>query len=217
MADQTKIGWDNALVGILAISWIDVARHGNRPLWEAERGIQVCIKGLIHRAKSLWEGRNQALHGTKEQELSKVYTVESAAIRYYHSRPHLLASGDRHYCKRPLLKILRGAPATRRRWLLRVRQARAAYLRDGQHQRQLTSYFNRSSRTHAPQDTNTDERGHLHNTDTAPTTASHGIQNSRRRTTMQRTITTFFPSARPPDQLSIPLPGHTAYPQNPRS
>ena len=102
VSDQHKIGWDNALVGILAVSWTEVARHGNRPLWEAERGIQAGIKVLIHRAKSLWEGRNQALHGTKEQELSKVYTEESAAIRYYHSRPHLFAVSDRYYCERPL-------------------------------------------------------------------------------------------------------------------
>jgi hypothetical protein len=237
VSDQHIIGWDNALTGILAISWTDVARQGNRPTWEAERGIRAGIHGMFKRAQSLWEGRNQALHGSKEQELSKAYSVESAAIRYYHSRPHLLATGDQHYLQRPLLQILRGAPATRRRWLLRVRQARDAYIRDGQHQRQLTSYFIRSSRrSHEPQDANTNAHSQLPHavnpqisllpptedqsqlTNNAPPMIPHSYQNSRRRSTMQSTITSFFPSARPPDQSFSNTPsGHTAHPQNPRS
>ena len=45
-ADQTRIGWDNALAGMLAYSWLTVARHNNQPPWEADRRIQVAIKGL---------------------------------------------------------------------------------------------------------------------------------------------------------------------------
>lgn len=240
VSDQHLIGWDNALTGFLAVSWNNVACQGNRPTWEAERSTQAGIQGLLKRAKSLWVGRNQALHGSKEQELSKVYTVESAAIRYYHSRPHLLATGDRHYCQRPLLQILRGAPASRRRWLTRVRQARAAYIRDGQHQRQLTSYFHRPlNHDQEPKANITDahrrrhhsatlstsiltplpeDQRRLHYTVPLTTDTPTSLQNLRRRITMQRTITSFFPSARPPDQsLNTPLPDHPAHPKNPRS
>ena len=219
MADQNKIGWDNALAGILAISWLDVARHGNRPPWEAERSIQAGIKGLFSRAQRLWEGRNQALHGPKEQELTTTYTVESAAIRYYHSKPYLLATGDRHYCQRPLLQLLRGAPGTRRRWLMRVRQARAAYIRrDGRHQRQLTSYFTFKEPARPPTDSTIEEQTQPHCINRRLTsTPLSRLQNPRRRIKMQSTISSFFPSARPPNgHLTIPnnLP---TYPPNPRS
>jgi hypothetical protein len=42
----------------------------------------------------------------KSRNTPQAYTVDSAAIRYYHSRPYLLAMGDRHYCKRPLLQTI---------------------------------------------------------------------------------------------------------------
>ena len=48
IADQTEIGWDNALMGLLAHSWLAVARHGHQPTWEAERRLQTAIKG-VHR------------------------------------------------------------------------------------------------------------------------------------------------------------------------
>jgi hypothetical protein len=88
---------------------------------EAERRIQTVIKGLCIRTASLWKGRNNQLHGSKEQEEACIYSAESATIRYYHSRPHLLGITDRHYCEKPLLAILRGSPSTRRRWIRRVR------------------------------------------------------------------------------------------------
>jgi hypothetical protein len=195
VSDQTTIGWDNALTGLLAVSWMEVARHGNRPPWEADRSIQAGIKGLFNRAQSLWEGQNQALHGSKEQEHTKAYTVDSAAIRYYHSRPYLLAMGDRHYCKRPLLQILRGAPATRRRWLMRVRQARADYIRDGRLQRHIHSYF--PPKHPQPQDPPTEIK-----LDSTPAKLLHPHQNQHledrtidQRITTQRTINSFFPSA----------------------
>ena len=62
--DQNQIGWDNALVGMLASSWTEVARHGNQPTWEADRRIQSAIKGLFRRTTSMWKGRNTQLHGS---------------------------------------------------------------------------------------------------------------------------------------------------------
>jgi hypothetical protein len=141
IGDQTSIGWDNALSGWLANSWLAVARHGNQPTWEAERRIQIALKGLHRRTVSIWKGRNNQLHGPKELVDAQIYTAESATIRYYHSRPHLLGATDRHYCDRPLLSILRGSPSSRRRWIRRVRLARADYLKDGRLQTKITGYY----------------------------------------------------------------------------
>jgi hypothetical protein len=58
-----------------------------------------------------------------------------------HSRPHLLRTGDQHYCHRPLSKILAGAPATRRRWLRKVKQSTAELTKDGTRQTLLTNFF----------------------------------------------------------------------------
>ena len=115
LEDQTRIGWDNALKGILAQGWTQIAKYGNQPIQEATRRIQDALKRLYNRNMNMWKGRNESLHGASETELTRIYTMDSAAIRYYHSRPHLLAACDRHYCERPILSILRGSPSTRRR------------------------------------------------------------------------------------------------------
>ena len=72
MEDQNQIGWDNALVAILANSWTEVVRHSHQPLWEAEGRIQSAIKGLFRRTASLWKGRNKQLHGPQELEASGI-------------------------------------------------------------------------------------------------------------------------------------------------
>ena len=221
IADQTKIGWDNALTGILANSWLAVARHSNHPSWEAERRLQTAIKGLHKRTASLWKGRNTQLHGPSEQEATRIYTAESATIRYYHSRPHLLGMTDRHSCDKPLLSILRGSPATRRRWLMRVRLARADYIKDGRLQTQITSYFqptegqppkNAHARARTSKETAAMKTGQyisnntnqdslpLHRSRQATNTNTHP-KHSRRQVTIQSMITRFYPSARPPDPI----------------
>ena len=209
LADQTKIGWDNALKGILAFSWTQIAKHGNQQTGAAEKRIQSALTQLYTRNQSMWRGRNEMLHGSSETELSCIYTMESAAIRYYHSRPHLLSACDRHYCERSLLSILQGSPSTRRRWLRRVRSARAAYLKDGRLQTRITGYFN------SKQDETTtasDIHQHpLHPSDIPKTRddsrsfpnqarpSSRRQQLQRRHATIQSMITRFYPSARPPD------------------
>lgn len=221
MEDQNQIGWDNALVGLLANSWTDVARHGNQPMWEADRRIQSAIKGLFRRTASMWKGRNNQLHGSKEMEDSGTYTAESATIRYYHSRPHLLSLTDRHYCKRPLLSILRGSPATRRRWLRRVRLARADYIKDGRLQTQIIEFFPHRPDDRQLNDTHDDMKSYCRNqlaaeinrTTTHPNqgdenlnnaqqssqhTQSKPKQHSRRQITAQSLITSFYPSGRHP-------------------
>ena len=212
--DQNQIGWDNALVGMLANSWTEVARHGNQPTWEADRRIQSAIKGLYRRTASLWKGRNNQLHGSKELEDSSIYTAESATIRYYHSRPHLLSLNDRHYCERPLLSILRGSPATRRRWLRRVRLARANYIKDGKLQTQITGFFphRQDDRPRDQHDadmnrtTTNSNQGAENNTErrNPPNVHKPRPRHSRRQITAQSLITSFYPSGRPPDSNLTP-------------
>ena len=69
LADQTKIGWDNALKCILALSWAQIAKYGNQSTGEAERRIQAALNQLYTRNQSMWRGWNEMLHGSSETEL----------------------------------------------------------------------------------------------------------------------------------------------------
>ena len=217
--DQTMIGWDHALTGLLAKSWIGVANSGNQSDSGSDRRLYTGLKGILSRAHSMWQARNQALHGSSETEESRIYTTESATIRYYHSRPHLLGVSDQHYCTQSLLRILRGSPSTRRRWLMRVRKARAAFLKDGQHQRRITAYY-RMVKSAPPQQAPDAQTIQWHGAVDTRRTDQDRIQllSRQRRPTKQSIITTFFPSARPPDPHHThndgAAPHHT---ENPRS
>jgi hypothetical protein len=46
IADQTRIGWDNALTGMLAYSWLAVAKHHrNQPPWKQNAASKLLSKG----------------------------------------------------------------------------------------------------------------------------------------------------------------------------
>jgi hypothetical protein len=47
------------------------------------------------------------LHDTKDVIARVIKSTEAAEIRHYHSQPHLMPTGDQHYCDRPLVKLLR--------------------------------------------------------------------------------------------------------------
>ena len=138
-----------------------------------------------------------------------------------HSRPHLLGLTDRHYCEKLLLTILRGSLATRRQWLMRVRLARADYVKDHQIPTKITGYFInyaglQSSQALDPvrappkhlntkitsldlittQGNKPQTRTPFHSQERLP---SRQQQLTRRHVKAQSLITRFFPSARPPD------------------
>jgi hypothetical protein len=172
------------------------------------------IQDAIHRLHSqnyrMWKGHNNALHGgTSENELSIIYTLESFAIRHYHSQPHLLAAGDCHYCAHSLISILHSSPSTQCCWLLRVWRARAAYIKDGRQQTQMTMYFQGHNQCSLPVELQPDIP--IINTTVIPqpkVTQSWRQQQQlpQRCITTQSLIARFFPSARPPDRPSYPLP-----------
>jgi hypothetical protein len=103
--------------------------------------MQQIISALCQHTRRLWIARNGCLHDSTSSTLPSS-TAEAIEIQYYHSRPHLLRPGDQHYCQRSLSKLLEGPPATRRRWLRKVKQSSADLTKDGTTRQSLiTSFF----------------------------------------------------------------------------
>ena len=187
--EQTHIGWQAALKGFLSLAWLRMAsinqlNHDKLDHKAGRHRIHKALNALQDFARAIWLGRNDALHQDKETSDSQVYSAESAEIRHYHSNPTLLPASDGHYCDNVTLnRLLQSRPSVRRRWLRRVRQARANFLRDGDLQKNITTYL-----------TPTTPRHNTHTVRTLPvTTTAH-----QRTTTTQQRMTSFFPG-RPPD------------------
>ena len=146
MATQNLIGCPHSMKGYLAKQWGTLAQHhmdhtGRDHIKGAKRMKQI-VCALSSHLQRLWLSRNEVLHSpSADQTLDSIRSAESAEILYYHSRPHLLRTGDQHYCNRPLSVILAAKPATRRRWLRKVKQSSAELTKDGTHQTLLTNYF----------------------------------------------------------------------------
>ena len=145
LSQQQSIGWTHALKGYLSKQWGAMAqfdmhstKRDQRKGAQRMRSILTAISSHIRR---LWMARNDCLHSKKDKDLDSIRSAESAEIRYYHSRPHLLRMADQHYCLRPLDRILSGTPATRRRWLRKVKQSSAELTKDGTTQTLVTTYF----------------------------------------------------------------------------
>ena len=120
--------------------------HGNvRDIRKGETRMKEIISALSAHFRRLWISRNGVLHSPNDENLASIRSAESVEIEYYHSRPHLLRTGDKHYCDRPLSSILSGTSATRRRWLRKVKQSSADLTKDGTRQTLLTNFFRRSS------------------------------------------------------------------------
>lgn len=99
------------------------------------------IRALGAHTRRLWLSRNGVLHSSNDETLAQIRSIEAAEISYYHNRPHLLRTGDQHYCCRPLAKILAGKPATRRCWLRKVKKSSAELTKDGTVQTLITNFF----------------------------------------------------------------------------
>ena len=203
IVEQTHIGWQGAaLKGFLSLTWlcmspINQLNHEKLDHKTGRHRIHKALHALQDFARAIWLGRNDPLHQDKETADTQVYSAESAEIRHYHSHPKLLPANDAHYCNNVTLnRLIQSRPSVRRRWLRRVRQARANFLRDGDLQKSITTYL-------------------------TPTTPRHNIQPVRIppvsttaylriTTTTQQRMTSFFPG-RSPD-LQNPLPGNPLLP-----
>jgi hypothetical protein len=191
-----------ALQGFLSIHWNTLAAMS---LLDHDKFEHIAGKSRTHKAligtasftRSIWLGRNDALHKEKETEDSLVYSAESAEMRHYHTHPQQLPASDRHYCSTPLSTLIRSRPSVRRRWLQRVRKARAVFLKNGSYQRSITQYVLRTERPTIPPPT------------TIPKLNSTV---SIRAVTTQQRMTRFFPG-RPPDHTPTQTsPGNPSLP-----
>ena len=142
------------------------------------------LRALFTFTRAIWLGRNDVLHKDKETIETKAYTVESAELRHFHANPNLLPSADRHYCTISLKRLLGSRPSVRRRWLRRVRTARANLIKDGKTQQRMTQYTEQTARNPPRRISATDP-------------IKKNNSNVRSVTTQQR-MTTFYPG-RPPD------------------
>jgi hypothetical protein len=194
--EQTLIGWHQLLLGYTTKTWRLLASmdpiNKAKPNPSVGRSkIHTVLKALTLMIREIWLGRNEILHSHQDEKEQKVYSMESAELRHYHSNPTLIPTSDQHYCRNITLnKLLQSRPSVRRRWLKRVKTARAAYLKDGRNQQMVTQYLVKipATREVSPRR----ERRPLEQT----------IHTARTQTTQQR-MTSFFPG-RPPDKTSPP-------------
>ena len=112
IVEQSRIDWINALKGFLTMKWSDLSsmtilNQTKRDTSAGRSRTHQVLKTPATMTRSLWLGRNDALHQTQETADSLVYTAESAELRRYHSHPELIPSSDQHYCATPLSQLLR--------------------------------------------------------------------------------------------------------------
>jgi hypothetical protein len=207
LEEQQRIGWLNAIRGFLSKKWrvlasthMDNIEASVNPQ-DGSRRIGTVIQRIQAFVRTKWEGRNTALHKHDLYDVEKFRTLEAAEIRHYHTQPHLLQVGDQHLCSGSLIKLLRSRPAYRRRWLRRVRKARANMIQDQSRQTNITTYFSRTS------DQRQEDATNQHNNNSDRQNHLTPRQRPQNHTTLARTckgqlqqakVTHFFPG-RPPD------------------
>jgi hypothetical protein len=150
LTKQSAIGWMNIFRGFFSTKWLEIASsHMISPEAapqnsEGHRRLGTILQRIQGYIKLVWAGRNDALHRTDSETVDKYRSLEAAKIRHYFNQPHLLAIQDQHYCQGQVINILRQRPSHRRRWLMRVRRARADLLKDKLRQAQITKFFPRA-------------------------------------------------------------------------
>ncbi|KAI2512441.1 hypothetical protein MHU86_1894 [Fragilaria crotonensis] len=189
--EQTLIGWHQLLLGYLSKRWrllasMDPTNKDNPNVQAGRHKIHTVLTAMTLMIRELWLGQNETLHAQKDEQAQTVYSMESAELRHYHSNPSLIPTADQHYCRNITLnRLLQSRPSVRRRWLTRVKTARAAYLKDGQNQQTLPQYFLNNPATRPPHPRE-------------PRRPHERTTNNARSTTTQQRMTAFFPG-RPPD------------------
>ena len=194
LLEQQQIGWRHMLHGFLATSWHMLASIHHTEIHRSDnsrgnQSIQQAIQYIHKFTRGIWLGCNAALHEHQDTADAKICTAESAEIRHYHDNPLLLPQHDRHYCMTPLTKLLQSKPTARRRWLRRVRLARATYVIEGRSQQTLTRYITIDPRIPTIRN---------HNPVSTTTLLHNSTAKARNKTTQQR-LTEFF-TGRPPDR-----------------
>ena len=160
--EQNKLGWMNLLRGYISNKWIIIASshmmndEAHLQKSDGRRRLGVILQRIQLFVNTMWQGRNEMLHRRDKEDEAKFVSIEAAEIRHYFSQPHLLPVSTQHYCKGSVLQILRSSPANRRRWLRRVRRARADLINNQLRQARITSFFTRRNNDATSHDTGTD-------------------------------------------------------------
>jgi hypothetical protein len=146
LISQAKIGWDQATKGFFSVRWRELA---SRAMFQTNsmdpiKG-QSCMRaiadGIYEHNIRLWKSRNEILHSREDIDLQSIRSAETAEISKLYEQPDSLCFSDRYLCSRSLEGLLRSTPATRRRWLRRVKASRDMHIKDGSRQVLLTSCF----------------------------------------------------------------------------
>jgi hypothetical protein len=204
LADQQEIGWMNFVRGYSAKAWRKLAsthmeQQDVETISDGNRRMGSITQKLHEFIKLTWKGRNDTLHKASAKNDATVRTVEDAEISNYFGHPDLILEHDRHFCKGSLLSILNSKPANCRRWLMQVRQSRAAMLQDKHRQLHITKYFPRTQSTHQHHNKNQKTRITHHATNQAKHPKGSGKG-------QQVKLTHFFPGRLPDEQNS----GHSS-------
>ena len=146
--EQSYLGWAYIFRGYFSKQWHHLASShmtnasstATNPS-DGRRRLSTILQRIQGFLETIWQGRNEVLHNHAKDDEAKFQSLESAVIRHCFNQPHLLPAQDQHYCAGSLLKLLRRSSSYRRRWLMRVRKARAALLSDQLRQAKITSYF----------------------------------------------------------------------------
>ena len=146
---QESIGWMSCLKGFLSTHWkivagmsMHVPNVNSRDT--AQSRLRHVMTTLHDLSLAIWKGRNEYVHRADASTDLQLHRREDLEIQHYHDHPEMLSHSDRHYCERPLQKILRSTPANRRRWLRQVKLSRHRRLKDLQSQSLLPQFFPRT-------------------------------------------------------------------------
>ena len=145
LSSQHDIGWENCLKGFFSYVWTTVAQMdmstGRKDSRLGASRLQSIHQAFFNHTHCIWLSRNSVLHSKDDAALLFTWSAEASEIQYFHSRPHLLRIGDRHYCNRPLEKTRHGpACSTRRRWLCKVKQSDSDLAKDGARQSLISTF-----------------------------------------------------------------------------
>lgn len=150
LRDQERIGWDNALHGLLCHAWTDLAsfdyNNNTRSHQAGVRRMYSSLNALFTYSMGIWKARNAALHESNDNAARKTRQDMSDTIRWLYHKPDQVCFDDRYLCDMHLEKLLSSSPSTQRRWIKRVKASKDLYTREGARQTLITSYFRSSKR-----------------------------------------------------------------------
>ena len=202
--DQTMIGWIHAVRGFLSKSWLQLASSSFRTnsdhvshQHDGLNRLQQVLKALHFLSTEIWAGRNDILHGHKQNDVMMKQTLVDAAITRYHSEPELLLHDDSHYCAQSLARLLRSSSSNKRRWLHRVKASRLKKATILHRQPRITTHFKSTTTSPGP-----DDNYRPPNISRAPVSEN---PSHHRTVTVQRLMTFFFRKRAPnPQTHGIP-------------